>query len=246
MKNSLFFYLSLILFITPVYSEPINIKYEVSINAMFIGGSLGSINTSLFIDEGNYNSKLEIKSNDYELFELLGLEKINSNGFSRGFIDLENNFSSLEYEYIQIKKDITKVTNITFENRNVINVYMQPGYDKNKVSKVDDEKLKDVIDPITAFIILSNYELNRKCSKNLSVYDGKRRYELNFINVESKNNQIRCTVKRVKVGGFRKKEKIISPPDEIDLVFNEDEIIVKEINTKRGLFNFNIVVSIIK
>ena len=245
MRLSYLIFFSLTLFNSLSLAETINIKYEVSVKAMFIEGSLGNIDAKLLLNKDNYNFNIKIKSDDYKLFQLLGIKKVDSNGFSKGVFDLEENLSSIEYEYTQKKQDITKVTNITFENRNVINVYMNPGYDKNKVSKVDDEKLKDVIDPITAFIILSDYELNGQCSKNLNVYDGKRRYELNFTKLVAVDDQIHCTVKRVKIGGFRKKEKILSPPDEINLIFNKDYNIVKEINSKRGLFNFKITVSML-
>ena len=41
--------------------------------------------------------------------------------------------------------------------------------------------LKDVIDPITAIIYIGNHEFNNGCSKDYRVYDGKRRYDLKYI-----------------------------------------------------------------
>jgi hypothetical protein len=41
--------------------------------------------------------------------------------------------------------------------------------------------LKNVIDPITAIIYMVNHEFNNGCTVNYRIYDGKRRYDLQYL-----------------------------------------------------------------
>ena len=89
--------------------------------------------------------------------------------------------------------------------------------------------MSNLIDPITAMSILASLDLNRNCSKNLNIYDGKRRYDMVFDKINITDKKINCIVERVKIGGFKKKEGVLDPPEKFYLTFNEKKRTLEEI-----------------
>jgi len=203
---------------------------------------------------GQINSKMKINKDKYQLFFTLESEiiinlirPIDGNGNVYGKID-NLILTPTNYEYNYIKKNIIKNTKIQFNNSNVITSITIPPFDKNKLSPIDNDTLVNVIDPITAIIYLGNYKLNKKCTINYKIYDGKRRYNLNYTNKFTKGDYTICRLTQKKIGGFKlssDKNNIFKPAQEIDTYFKniDNEYILEKIITKNNFSNLLIEVS---
>ena len=108
--------------------------------------------------------------------------------------------------------------------------------------------LNDVIDPVTAIIYLGNYTLNKECTNSYRIFDGKRRYNLNYTNKFTKGDYTICRLTQKKIGGFKlssDKNDIFKPAQEIDTYYKkiDNEYILEKIITKNNFSNLLIEVS---
>ena len=108
--------------------------------------------------------------------------------------------------------------------------------------------LIDVIDPITGIIYISNYELNKECTNNYKIFDGKRRYNLTYTNKFKKDGYIICRLTREKIAGFKvsnDKNDVFKPAQIIDAYYKKinDTYILEKIITKNNFSNLLIEVN---
>ena len=203
---------------------------------------------------GQINSNMKINKDKYQLFFTLESEKlinfirpIDGNGNVYGKID-NLTLMPTNYEYNYIKKKIIKNTKIQFNNSNVTASITIPSFDKSKLSPVNNDTLVNVIDPITAIIYLGDYELNKKCTVNYRIYDGKRRYDLRYTKLFNKDGYKICRLTQDRIGGFKLKDKqdsAFEPAQEIDTYFKKinDKYFLKKIISKNKLTNIFIDVN---
>ena len=107
---------------------------------------------------------------------------------------------------------------INFEN-NLVKYKNDPILDLTKVHNIDQSTLKEVIDPVTAFInIVEEINLTERCDKSFRIFDGRRRYDLQvkslgntfLINDRPKSfngNTLICGLKIIPLGGHRLETK---------------------------------------
>ena len=245
MKLYYYIFLVFIIFSKQTYAkiENTNINYKLKLSILGVQIKIGEI-----------NSYLEIKDNDYKLKFSLASENlvnivtsISGNGNVKGKVKNLSLYPK-DYQYEYTKKKKYKNTQILFYNSNVSSSSTIPKFDKNKLTPITDDMLNDVIDPVTAIIYLGNYTLNKECTNSYRIFDGKRRYNLNYTNKFIKGDYTICRLTQKKIGGFKlssDNNDIFKPAQEIDTYFKkkDNEYILEKIITKNNFSNLLIEVN---
>ena len=245
MKLYYYIFLVFIIFSKQTYAkiENTDINYKLKLNILGVQIKIGEI-----------NSYLEIKDNDYSLKFSLSSENlvnivtsINGEGNVNGKVKNLSLYPE-DYQYEYTKKKKNKNTQILFYNSNVSSSSTIPKFDKNKLTPITDGMLNEVIDPVTAIIYLGNYTLNKECTNSYKIFDGKRRYNLNYTNKFTKGDYTICRLTQKKIGGFKlssDNNDIFKPAQEIDTYFKkiDNEYILEKIITKNNFSNLLIKVS---
>ncbi len=200
MKVNYFIYVVFIILLNSniAKSEIIQTIYELKLEVLGLNVKIGQINSTIEIDNDAYTLKYDLKSEN--LVELIsptnGVGKINGSFINSIFIPLN-------YNYTYERKGITKSTKIEFLNSNVINYEVNPPFEKSKLTPINDSMLLNVIDPSTAIILMGDYDLNKNCTIEYRIFDGKRRYDLIYTDIKEKGDYTICTLQRRKLGGFK-------------------------------------------
>ena len=224
-------------------AKDVDITYTLNINILGADVKIGQIKSNLKIDNNKYQLLFTLKSEKFVNF----IAPIDANGNVYGKIN-NSILIPTNYEYNYIKKDKIKNTKIQFRKSNVVKSTTLPSFDKDKLSPISASSLDNVIDPITAIIYLGDYKLNNGCTLNYRIYDGKRRYDLNYTNSFDDNGYKICRLSRKKIGGFKLKDKKIDafqPAEEIDTYYKKinDNYILDKIITRSKFSNIIINVS---
>ncbi len=195
---------------TSAYGSVENYFYEVQYGNLIVGQAEVSIKTS---------------SNKIEL---------NSRSRTAGFLDVF-------YEYVgELNTSSIKETDIWFPHtfiakgvfnnkprssflhwrvNNLISYKNIPIIDLEKFHPIDKENLKNVLDPITAFLnVIEKISSENKCDASLEIFDGRRRYNLKIKTLENsfiendrpksfKGDVLICGLKITPLGGHRLKTK---------------------------------------
>jgi hypothetical protein len=90
--------------------------------------------------------------------------------------------------------------------------------------------------------------LNKECTNSYRIFDGKRRYNLNYTNKFTKGDYTICRLTQKKIGGFKlssDNNDIFKPAQEIDTYYKkiDNEYILEKIITKNNFSNLLIEVS---
>ena len=172
MKLYHYIFLVFIIFSQQSYAqiEITNINYKLKLNILGVHIKIGEINSYMEIKDNNYNLKFTLASENL----ISVVTSINGEGNVNGKIeDLTLYPETYQYKYTKKNKD--KYTQILFIDSFVSSSSTIPQFDKNKLSPIIDSMLIDVIDPVTAIIHLGDYTLNKACTNNYRIFDGKRR-----------------------------------------------------------------------
>lgn len=112
-----------------------------------------------------------------------------------------------------------RISIINWKDNNLVEYKNDPILDLTKVHNIDQSTLKEVIDPVTAFInIVEEINLTERCDKSFRIFDGRRRYDLQvkslgntfLINDRPKSfngNTLICGLKIIPLGGHRLETK---------------------------------------
>ena len=245
MKLYYYIFLVFIIFSKQSYAiiENTKINYKLKLNILGIHIKIGEINSYIDIKDKDYKLKFVLTSEN--LIDIV--TSIKGEGNVNGKIKNLNLYPET-YQYNYTKKNIDKKTQILFNNSNVSSSTTIPIFDKNKLTPVVNSMLDDVIDPVTAIIYLGNYILNKECTNDYRIFDGKRRYNLIYTNKFKKDGYTICKLTQVKVGGFKlssDNNDIFKPAQEIDTYFKkiDNEYILEKIITKNNFSNLLIEVS---
>tara|TARA_B100000686_G_scaffold136347_1_gene143597 strand:- start:8329 stop:8907 length:579 start_codon:yes stop_codon:yes gene_type:complete len=71
--------------------------------------------------------------------------------------------------------------------------------------KVPSTLLKNSIDPVTSIISLGILSING-CNNLIPIFDGRRRFDLEYKTAESKEESLLCNLKIKRIAGYSKKE----------------------------------------
>ena len=62
------------------------------------------------------------------------------------------------------------------------------------------------VDPVTSIIVLGTLSSLNECNTKIAIYDGRRRFNLKYNNVEKDENTLLCKLKIQRIAGYSKKE----------------------------------------
>ncbi len=105
------------------------------------------------------------------------------------------------------KDDFSRTIKFIYKENLIDDVSILPSYDLSKITSVTKKMVDDSVDPVTMFYMITNYEFIKNCNKIISVYDGKRRYDLILSDPIKSKDSYRCTLTHQKIAGY-KPEKI--------------------------------------
>ena len=234
MKLYYYVILVFIIFINPSHAkiENSNIIYKLSLRSFGLNIHLGEINSHFNFNNEKYALDFTLMSNNLVniIAPIFGTGKVS------GLIENSTYYPS-SYQYKYTRKEKTKTTEISFNKYGILFSKTIPKFDKNKLTPISSEMLYDVIDPITAIIYMGNHEFNNGCSKDYKIYDGKRRYDLKYIDKFEEDGYLVCKLSQYKIGGFKKNDNdanIFKPAQEIVTYFDiiDDEYTLIKIVTK--------------
>ena len=145
---------------------------------------------------------------------------------SSGFINAElidNSIHTTEYFFKTEKEDFMRIIKFKYFEGLIKDIIIDPAYDISKITEVTDQMIKESIDPVTMFYMITNYNYIKDCDKIIKVYDGKRRYNLILSNPIESHKSYSCTLTHQKISGY-KPEKIKENKKHVsDLKFIMDE-----------------------
>ena len=164
--------------------------------------SVMEITTSLNIKNQKYFYDFSIKSKNIVEF----INQVNGNGQVDGVID--NIYRPTNYLYKYTRKKKEKYVEMSYSNNAVEKIINLPKVDKSQLSIVRDDMLVGTIDPSSFFLNLLDYDKTEKCKSKFKIFDGKRRYDVVFTNITKNNNSIECEANQIRLGGYKKDEKV--------------------------------------
>ena len=174
--------------------------------------SILQISTNLLEIDG---SKFELLFNVETLNIVDYIASINGKGFVKGYIQQNNYFpKSYKYDYQRGSKE--KSVYLKYSNGKLIEEIYTPKFDINKLTPIKSEQKDNTIDPATLFLRLLDINKINRCSKNIKIYDGKRRYNVIFDDKKLVDQTIECSASQNRIGGYKKGN--IDPLTNTDLV----------------------------
>ena len=129
-----------------------------------------------------------------------------SSGFISGKLEKEKLVTE-KYFFKTEKEDFKREIQFQYLDSLIEEVIIDPSYDISKITNVSDLMIKESIDPVSMFYLITNYDYIKNCNKTIKVYDGKRRYDLILSNPIIGDYNYSCTLTHKKIAGY-KPEKI--------------------------------------
>ncbi len=178
------------------------------------------IHTELKTRGENFDYIFDIKSKNIVKF----INEVNGIGMVKGQI-LEKEYVPSKYTYSYLRKEKNKYVEILYKKNDIEKIIVKPEYDKSKLTPLTDTMLKKTIDPPTFFLSILDFKNVNNCQKTFRVFDGKRRYDVQFNKLNSSsNNLIECEAKQIKLGGYKDKENdVFAASDFIKIVYDKEK-----------------------
>ncbi len=166
--------------------------------------SVMEIDTLLNVENYKFFYEFRIKSKNIVEF----INQVNGNGKVSGIVD--DMYRPINYSYKYIRKKKEKYVEMNYSDNVVEKIVNIPEIDKSKLSTVSDDMLVGTIDPSSFFLNLLDYDKTGQCKNKFKIFDGKRRYDVVFknINKNKKNNSIECEANQIRLGGYKNDEKV--------------------------------------
>lgn len=192
---------------------PANEVWPASVKAVY------RISFGIFGDIGFYRFKSQLKDGKYNLDGVAKIETtvLDYSAVMRSsgtFVAAELSPDSHMFRFKQdplIGKKKQSNLNMTFDDTGVNQVTFAPKKKKKKPSKrnvpVTEQQLENVLDPLSAIMAVSLDETGDPCRRNLSVFDGKHRFDLIFTPKGKASRNLVCRVRFVPISGHRKGEE---------------------------------------
>ena len=243
LTNIICLFLLQLFFVQNAYSSD-NLKqsliYVVYANLGLIKKDILNVKTFYLESSESYEIQFTLLSQGGWSEILIG--ETQGEGVSKGIVD-KGSLNPEYYRYKELKKNKEKIYEIKF-NKNITIGKRIPAYDKNKLTPITNEMLKEVIDPALAFHLISDYANTNKCSRKFKVYDAKRRFDLDFYFISNINNEIICEIKQSKIGGYKIKDSLnpLEIPNimNIKYIYNNGKFSMKTIKGKNDFLNLTI------
>lgn len=195
---------------TPVFAAPedsATAAWPASVTAVY------RISFGLFGDIGFYRFKSKLKGRKYNLVADAKIETTvldyfavmrSSGSLTSAELKPKKHMFRFKQAPLIGKKKRSKL-NMAFDDSGVKKVKFVP---KNSPSKhavpVTEQHLEDVLDPLSAIMALSLDSKEDPCRRTLSIFDGKRRFDLIFTPRRRSSSNIVCRVRFVPISGHRR------------------------------------------
>ena len=180
-----------------------------------------TIDTVLAIDDNNYEYNFSIRTNNIVDF----INKVNGDGSIIGVID--GFYKPLHYKYRYTRKEKEKFVEIKYNDTFISELNLIPEPDKSKLTKIEDDMLINTIDPSSFFLNILKYENINSCEKTFRVFDGKRRYDVLFTEIDKiiSNDLIFCEANQIKLGGYKvdENEDVFASSDYIRVIYKNND-----------------------
>ena len=160
-----------------------------------------NIETKLTIFDNKF--KYSYNVNPTKLIDFFD-DKISS-GYILGEFQNES-ISTNTYLFKTEKDDFIRTIKFTYTENIIDDVSILPSYDLSKITNVSRKMIDESIDPVTMFYMITNFEFIKNCNKIISVYDGKRRYDLTLSDPKKSKNSYSCTLTHQKIAGYKPKK----------------------------------------
>ena len=223
-KKSVFTYIFIFFFfISPTLADTLNQERKFNIYAklsLVPKIKIMEISTLLNVENESFHYEFIINSKNIVEF----INQIDGKGKVEGFVN--NLYQPTKYTYKYIRKKKEKYVEIDYDNNKVVKVINVPEYDSSKLSVVNDKMLIDTIDPSSFFLNVLDFHKTKDCKNKFKIFDGKRRYDVVFKNIikNKKNNTIECEANQIRLGGYKKDEKVtdvFAASDYIKIIYSD-------------------------
>ena len=222
--KKVYLYFFLVFFSSYTLADTLNQERKFSVYAklpLVPKISIMEITTSLNIKNHKYFYEFSIESKNIVEF----INQVDGIGNVNGVVDNIYKPTFYKYKYIRNKKE--KYVEMSYINNIVEKIINLPKIDKSKLSIVSDEMLVGTIDPSSFFLNLLDYGKTKQCKNKFKVFDGKRRYDVVFTNINKnkKNNSIECVANQIKLGGYKKDEivsDVFAASDYIKVIYSDN------------------------
>ena len=184
-------------------------KRPASVSAVY------RISFGVFGDIGVYRFKSKLRGEKYNLVAVAKVETkvLDYSAVMRSSGSLVSSELKPEKHMFRFKQDplIGKrkrsTLNMAFDGSGVKKVKFVPKDSPSKhVIPVVEQDLQNVLDPLSAVMALSLDDKKDVCKRTLSVFDGKRRFDLIFKPKRGVSRNVVCLVHFVPISGHRKDE----------------------------------------
>ena len=124
----------------------------------------------------------------------------------------------------------TGFINIKYQNNYPVIVSAHPNPENDtRRKKISKGFLINTIDPVNSIIYLGLISgKNNSCNHTINVFDGRRRFNLEFKQIEKNNDVLRCKLKIIRIAGYSKKELRKHP--------KEGTIILKKLSNNTNFY----------
>ena len=200
----MFYKLILIFFYFLYNNYALSKTWNINIEGYLSGFKVGESKVVLEINNNEYNLKvLSTTSGITKLFypwkqTIIVSGLINKFNIKPSFYNIQDKRENKETGYINIK----------YQNNypKIIDAYPDPNMDTRR-KKVSDNLLKETLDPVNSIIALGlKITKDNSCNQIINVFDGRRRFDLKFIQIEKNKNELKCKLRIVRIAGYSKKE----------------------------------------
>tara|TARA_A100001011_G_scaffold397646_1_gene499345 strand:- start:7718 stop:8458 length:741 start_codon:yes stop_codon:yes gene_type:complete len=180
------------------------------------------IATVLSITKNEYIYDFSIRTNNIVEF----INKVNGDGKIIGSI-VDTYYKPLRYTYKYTRKEKEKFVEIEYKDSIINKLTLIPIPDQTKLTKVDKSMMINTIDPSTFFLNILEYKNTNNCDITFKVFDGKRRYNINFEkdNMSISNEYIFCHARQIKLGGYKvdDDEDVFASSDSIKIIYRNND-----------------------
>lgn len=183
------------------------------------GIKIMEIYTELKTEDDNFDYIFDIRSLNIVKF----INEINGKGIVKGKI-VDNDYIPSKYTYSYSRKEKSKYVEIIYEDNYIKKLVVTPEYDESNLTPLTNKMLEKTIDPPTFFLSILDYKKINNCQKIFRIFDGKRRYNVEFNkSSKSSDNLIECEARQIKLGGYKKKENdVFANSDFIKIVYENN------------------------
>jgi len=196
--------LTLIFFCFIYNNSALSKKWNITIEGYLSGFKVGESNVIYEINNGKY--ELIAQSNTSGITKLFYPWKqiIEASGSINNLI-----INPLIYKIKDIRESKeTGFINIRYKNNLPIieSAFPHPNNDTRR-EQVSKELLKNTFDPVNSILALGLLSANNNsCNHTINVFDGRRRFNLEYKIIEQNKEELICKLKIIRIAGYSKKE----------------------------------------